>query len=63
MVIFSSPRKRGKGVEFLHSLSKQRSEMVRRWMLVALNSILWNMKLFIQVYLCDFYLPNKYNNG
>ena len=32
-------------------------------MLVALNSILGNMKVFIQAYLWGLYLPNKYNNG
>lgn len=32
-------------------------------MSVALSGILGNMTLFIQVYLCGLYLPNKYNNG
>lgn len=32
-------------------------------MLVALNGKSWNMARFIQVYLWDSYLPNKYNNG
>lgn len=64
MLIFSSLRKGGKGVGFLHSLSKQRREpVVGRWMLTALSSILGNKKLFIQVYLCGLYLPNNYNNG
>lgn len=32
-------------------------------MLVALHSVLGNMKVFIQAYLWVLYLPNKYNNG
>lgn len=63
MLIFSSLRKGGKGVGFLHSLSEQTREPVGRWMLAALSSILGNKKLFIQVYLCGLYLPNNYNNG
>lgn len=63
MLIFSSLRGRGQSVEFLHSLSNQRSQTVGRWMLVTLNSILGNMKVFIQAYLWGLYLPNNYNNG
>lgn len=63
MLIFSSLRKGGKGGAFLPSLSKRRGEPVGRWMSAALDGVLGNMTLFIQVYLCGLYLPNKYNNG